>query len=378
MNETMLYADGYSAGFTEENSFLEFIRKIKNNAFWIQKKAKDLKLIAYEKEGEKVKDIQKKYDITDEVMEDTTKNTALLLRTQKCCFPVRDCALQTILNRAGISGPTLKKLSKEVYAKVVNSCLRAAGGNVLIRVSEGKVSSVMSGDLHDYSILDMDEVFAHAAGYLKKNYPGCTYLYGFYEHSLASAAWELSADSSFLQSYQKELLMAGKPMYDLKPVIRVSTSDVGVCGANIYPMISYDAGRSLVPLGEPLYLQHKNRIRIGQFDEQLNQIYGKYQVAVEGIQKLLKIHINHPENCMKAVMKRVGISAKYRSEAVDLFLCQFRQTDCTAHDLYYGIAEVIYMMQCEGESGSTIAAMEEKVARTLNLKWTDYDTSQEI
>ena len=378
MNETMLYADGYSAGFTEESSFLEFIRKIKDNAFWVQKKAKDLKLIAYEKEGDKVKEIQKKYDIKDEVLEDTTKNTALLLRTQKCCFPVRDCALQTILNRAGISGPILKKLSKDVYAKVVNSCLRAAGGNVLIRVSEGKVSSVMSGDLHDYSILDMDEVFAHAAEYFKKKYPGCTYLYGFYEHSLASAAWELSADSSFLQSYQKELLMAGKSMFDLKPVIRVSTSDVGVCGANIYPMISYDAGRSLVPLGEPLYLQHKNRNGIGQFDEQLNQIYGKYQVAVEGIQKLLKIHISYPENCMKAVMKRVGISAKYRAEAVELFLCQFRQSDCTAHDLYYGIAEVIYMMQCEGESGSAIAAMEEKVARTLNLRWSDYDTPHEI
>lgn len=378
MNEMMLYADDYCEHFSDENVFLEFIRRIRHNAFWMKKEAKDLKLIAYEKEGKKIRDLQKKYEIRDEVLEDTTKNTALLMKVNRCCYPVRDCALQTILNRAGINGPTLKKLSRDIYAKIINDCLKAAGGDVLIRVSEEKVSGVMSGDFHDYSIMEMDEIFTHTAEFLKKNYPGCSYLYGFFEHSMASAAWELSGDASFLQAYQKEVMLAGTPMYDLKPVIRVSTSDVGVCGANIYPMLSYDAGRCVIPLGEPLYLQHKNRNGLVQYDEQLKQIYGKYQVAICGIQKLLQIPIQYPLNCMKAVMKKVGIPARYRAEAADLFCCQYGTDSCTAHDLYYGIAEVIYMCQCEGESGSSVAAMEEKVARTLHIDWTAYDAPQEI
>ena len=74
-------------------------------------------------------------------------------------YPVRDCAIRTILSRAGVNGDGLRKLDKATYAKVVNYCLRVAKGDALIKIADGKVSAVHGGDKHDYCILDMKAMF---------------------------------------------------------------------------------------------------------------------------------------------------------------------------------------------------------------------------
>ena len=43
-----------------------------------------------------------------------------------------------------------------------------------------------------------------------------------------------------------------------------------------------------------------------------------------------------------------------------------------------GISEVIFMLETEGESGSRITKMEEKIARALGINWKDYDLAQEV
>ena len=72
-------------------------------------------------------------------------------------------------------------------------------------------------------------------------------------------------------------------------------------------------------------------------------------------------------------MDRLGIPRKYEAEAVELFKAQYGEDPCTAHDIYYGISEVLYMLTCDGAEGSRIAKMEETIARALALNWSDYD-----
>ena len=72
-------------------------------------------------------------------------------------------------------------------------------------------------------------------------------------------------------------------------------------------------------------------------------------------------------------MDKLGITRRYAAEAVELFEAQNGADPCTAHDIYYGISEVLYLMACRGEGGGLVTAMEEKVARALSLKWEEYD-----
>lgn len=376
MNETRVFKDSYRGVFCNQEDFLYCLKRIGENSYWDRKKVKSLRLVPMTEESQMAKDMKEQYandGLDTEIITDTIINTGLLLKVKNQYFPVRDCAIKSILDRAGIKGPGLKKVEKNVYARILNDCLKVAKGEALLRISEGKVSAVLGGDCHDYAVLDMEQIFLHSVEYLNENFKGCHYLGGFYEHDMASALWELSGEDELLKAYKKELMLHGKRIEDMKPMVRITTSDTGAGGANIYPMLVAGKENTMINMGEPLRLGHRNGTKIAEFDEQLKMLCGKYQLATGNLIKLLQIDIRYPINCMKGVMDRLGIAKKYAAEAVELFKAQYGEDSCTAHDIYYGISEILYMLECEGAEGSRITKMEETIARALSINWEAYD-----
>lgn len=165
----------------------------------------------------------------------------------------------------------------------------------------------------------------------------------------------------------------GKTSGEMKPVVRITTSDTGSGGANIFPMLVSGKESTTISLDSPLQLGHRNGTKLGEFDSQLRLLCGKYQLAAGNLVKLLKVGVMNPVNCMKGVMDRLGIARKYAAEAVDLFRSQYGEDPCTAHDIYFGISEILYMLACEGAEGSRIVRMEENIARALSVNWAEYD-----
>ena len=245
-------------------------------------------------------------------------------------------------------------------------------GEALLRISEGKVSAVLSGDCNDYAILNMEEIFLHTVQYLQEEFEGCRYMAGFYEHDMVSAMWSID-ESGLLSAYSKELSLLGKTAEDMIPMVRVTTSDTGTCGANIYPMLLNVKDGKSVNLGSPLKLVHKNGSTMADYDAQLKKLYAKYQLAIGKLTELLEVRIANPVNCMSEVMAKLAIPKKYQAEALDLFKAQYDVWSCTAHDIYFAISEILFMLECEGASGSRIAKMEEQIARALSMNWAEYD-----
>lgn len=382
MNEAKIYADGFLRTFEKQEEFLAFLKEIGRNSKWARKKSKDLRLIVLEKDGQLAEELKTQYaaeGMEEGIIEDTIRNTGLALKVKGQYYPVRDCAVGTILNRAGISGPALRKVGKNVYARILNDCLKVAKGEALLRISEGKVSAVLGGDSQDYAVLDMEQVYMRSVEYLNRRFSCCTYLGGFYEHHMASCLWELSSEDKLLDSYRQELLLHDREPEEMKPIIRITTSDTGDSGVNIFPMLLTGSRNDTIALGEPIRLKHKAGVGMKEFDDNLAMIYAKYEKAVSGLSALLEIGIQNPVNCMKGIMKRVNIpKTKYGAEAVALFEAQYGTDPCTAHEVFYGISEILYMLACDGEDGSKITAMEEKIARTLALRWEEFDIPGEI
>lgn len=376
MNETRVFKDNYRGVFCEQDDFLKCLKRIGENSSWERRISKHLRLVAITEGSQIEKELREQYadeGMDEEIITDTIINTGLLLKVRNQYYPVRACAIKTILDRAGIKGPGLKKVEKSVYARIINDCLKVAKGEALLRISEGKVSAVLGGDCCDYAVIDMEQIFLHSVEYLHDNFKGCKYLGGFYEHDMASALWELTGEDKLLEAYKEELILHGKSVDEMKPMVRITTSDTGAGGANIFPMIVSGKENTTINLGEPLRLGHRNGTKLSEFDDQLKLLYGKYQLATGNLIKLLKIDIANPVNCMKGVMDKLGISRKYAAEAVDLFIAQYGEDPCTAHDIYYGISEILYMLTCEGEDGSRITRMEETIARALSVNWKEYD-----
>ena len=140
MNEARVYADGFERSFAEVKDLLEFLAERGRNAKWIRKPTNTLRLAPLEKEAQNLDAADASME---EILEDTEKNTQLVLKMRGESYPVRDCAIRTILSRAGVNGDGLRKLDKATYAKVVNYCLRVAKGDALIKIAAlGQVQDV--------------------------------------------------------------------------------------------------------------------------------------------------------------------------------------------------------------------------------------------
>ena len=122
MNETRIFADAFETTFANPKEMLDFLTERGKTATWIRKPTRSLRLVPITQETEPAPDTS----VADweEILMDTEKNTQLALKIRGESYPVRDCAIKTILDRAGISGSGLRKLEKSNYAKVVNYCLK--------------------------------------------------------------------------------------------------------------------------------------------------------------------------------------------------------------------------------------------------------------
>lgn len=386
MNEARIYADNFGAAFSEENGFLKFLQErtdsgcVERTCYTSAEESHDLHFLALDDESEESGNYINECmgNGTEDIMKDTPENTrhtsvcSCSLQAQDQCYPVRTCAIKSICERAKISGTALNKVEKPVLARILNYCMGVATGSALLRYSEGKISAVHGGDSSEYAILEMSELFEAMADYLKATYSGCQFAGASYDHSIATAVWEICQDS-LIDTYKEALEDHGIPYDTLKPALRLTSSDVGISGANIYPMLLSGKDEKIITLGSPLKLEHKTGANLEKFKSQLPMIYAQYTLAIGNLMNLLKVEINNPVNCFLGVCKKIGVTKKLAFDAAALFMAQNGNTPCTAHEIYYGISEVIFMMQCAGESGSRIAQMEENIARAFTVRWYDYD-----
>ena len=93
MNEARVYADGFERSFAEVKDLLEFLAERGRNAKWIRKPTNTLRLAPLEKEAQNLDAADASME---EILEDTEKNTQLVLKMRGESYPVRDCAIRTM------------------------------------------------------------------------------------------------------------------------------------------------------------------------------------------------------------------------------------------------------------------------------------------
>lgn len=157
MTESKIYADNFKCSFRNSDQFLDFLKERKEKSLWMKAPSNSLQFKPLEKDSELGNLYMQLYQSNGsaEILVDTMENTSLLLSVNGADYPVRSCALKTILERARISGNALGKVSKSVLTQILNYCLDVATGDSLIKVADDKVSAVHGGDPSDYAVLEM-------------------------------------------------------------------------------------------------------------------------------------------------------------------------------------------------------------------------------
>lgn len=375
MSQRMPFQDTFFENFQRESDFLSFLQDNDSSGEWLRGKSNQIRFVALE-EGtpttEMLMQHYRKYN-SEAILDDTMTNTRLLMQAFGNYYPVRSCAVKTILDRARISGHALNKVGKSELAEILNMCMNVARGDSLMLFAHGKVSALHGGDPSDYSVLPLYQLFLRTSQYLQKEYGEIIFAGGSFDHSVVSAVWELTECDDLIDVYQDSLEKWGCPPKDMKAAVRLTSSDVGVSGANLYPMLIHSSGSRVLELSHSLRLEHEHKASLGDFEDKLKMLYAQYELALRGLSELLRIDIDYPVNTMLGVLKANKFGKKISMQAVDLFKNQYGEKPCTAHDIYYGINEIIFLMQCDGANGARIAQVEEKVASILSCNWAKYD-----
>lgn len=153
----MYYYDEFGKEFKDELSFHEYLEEIDERAKWIHIPSRSLSVLTVsghevlvpDMEGVNMKDL----------LADTKKHSGLLLQFPEGMYPLGKTAVSTLKDRARIKGTALMDVKKSVLADILNECLQVAKGDALLRISEGKVRGVLSGDEADYAIISMPKLF---------------------------------------------------------------------------------------------------------------------------------------------------------------------------------------------------------------------------
>ena len=279
-----------------------------------------------------------------------------------------------MLERARISGTALNKVSREVFAQILNCCMGVASGDSLIRIADEKVSAVHGGDPKDYAVMEMLPLFEHVCDYVNRVFPGNHFVTAHFDHLMATAIWRLDGQSDkLLDTYRREVAAKGLDPNGIVPALRFTTSDVGWSGANLYPIFLHGNSDRIIPLGYPIKTDHRSGVDLDYFDSQLSLLYSRFCDAIEDQSKLLDIEIQYPETALLGVLKRIGAPRKASYEALDYFLAIHGSSPCTAYELYMQMSDVIFSAQCDGASALRISQLEETVARALHVNWREYD-----
>ena len=323
MMESKVFADNFSRSFSESGDFFQFLSARQARSKWMTAPSKELRFEPVERGSTLGNLYMQIYDHNGDadVLEDTMENTSLLLKVDGKDYPVRSCAIKTVLERARISGHALNKVSKTVFAEILNYCMGVASGDSLIKIADEKVSAVHGGDPKDYTVMEMLPLFKATSDFLNREYPGNTFMTAHFDHSIATAIWRLDGQAdNLLDTYHREIAAKGLQTEKMVPALRFSTSDVGMSGANLYPIFLVGAESRIVPLGYSIRTEHKNGVDMQYFEELQEHISAVVELdrCLSEIQQVPYQKINVAK-CEQRREKLAAEIARYRELKASLY-----------------------------------------------------------
>lgn len=368
----MNYQDDFSINFTKEDQLHGFLEELEERAGWDVRPSSSIRVLPTEENEALCQRITEKLE-ENGIIPDTCRNTGLLLKMGRSVYPLGKSSLATLKSRARVNGNALSDLEKPKLARILNDCLKVTRGDALIRIQEGKVRAVHGGDESDYCILPMTEIFGTASSYINGKYDEATFKAGYYDHTMTTATWEIE-DDELVSSYRKALKNYREDLNDqLSAAVRISTSDVGASGANIYYSLLVGEDKRPLVLGKALKLAHEKKASMAEFDANMSMAFARYEEALAGVERLFHIYLNHPVNVISGLMERVKIGKKLIAETVEQFKATYMGGACSGYDVYCAICTSIFLSEVNGVQGKPLADLEEAVSRCLTLRWSDYD-----
>ena len=190
-----------------------------------------------------------------------------------------------------------------------------------------------------------------------------------------TATWDIK-DEDIAKAYCDIFEQAYIPLMpeDVKTLVTLKTSDTASSSATIWYTI--EAEGTTCVIGSNLKLRHSGgaKTNLDSFRKLLVDLFAGYTAAFESLEKLNDITINNPYECIMALTKKADLPDKYCKKAAQRFIDELGEDPVSAMLLYcYGINGMLDFAKEAGETMNNIMMYQEKIARTLKMKFKDFD-----
>lgn len=308
-------------------------------------------------------------EATKDTMDDG--GTCMIVKTPAGNYPVRACALKSILERCGLKAEGYSRMMTYDPVKlqtILNLLFMSLSIKCLIKIADGKVSAIHSGRNGAYRVIDIPEVLQATADYFFTEYPLSTFESGYYSHEFVSATWRMAAyASTFFQSCQ---VLSKNSRFE--PMVRVVTSDIGTDAVKIQPLIAM--GNITIPLNSQIAVEHRGKNGIDAYKTSILMVLDHFKRGAETLEKLKLVEIRNGYNTLLRVMDKFNFPKEQGLEAADMYR-QINGDDTTlAYELFMYLCHGLSLVQV-AEPGDTkkLFRLQDTVSRTLNLPWKKFD-----
>ena len=107
-------------------------------------------------------------------------------------------------------------------------------------------------------------------------------------------------------------------------------------------------------------------------------LFAQYGDNIKKMEKLLDITLLYPVNAMTRVCKELVMPKKEATEAINRFQLINGTDVATAHDVFIAMQEIPYLLKINGTPETKILAVQENMARALNLNWSEFDLARAV
>ena len=243
----------------------------------------------------------------------------------------------------------------------------------LVLVRDGAISAVLSGDENDYfkmPVSDLIEILEESLGEVVSNYElrntSCDY-------EMSKILYEI-LDMDMVKEIMDVFRFCTKGN-SCKIFVQLVTSDVGVCGANLFPIIEFEEGKQVL-LGNGLKTLHKGLTAMDKFRLHSQQLYANFIENAKKVAELKKVRIKNAGGCARNIACAIGFPKKESLSALERL---DNMGNCTAFDIYLAMFDVIEEYASNREANNKplsekeIIDLQEKASEVIYMDFRRHD-----
>lgn len=323
-------------------------------------------------------------DADPEAVRESAEETGLCLSLGEGAIPLSGTAMTSLVAQAfggrssvfSSNGDCSKfdAITNSLKSGVFNECLRAWHTSMTPVTADGMVRYVGSDD---YVYLPIPELLETLEKEGRKLFPALAFSGAMVSHSFVKFTYKLN-DTKLEREIARVLSGVGYTG-SMNPMLVFVTSNIGLSGANLYPVVELDHG-AVMELQQPLTLEHKGQASLQKFSDNIGKLAAAYAGLPARLQELADTGIAHPAQCYRNVAAKAGVPVSVYTDGAADFEEVYGEM-ATFLDLYSEMALRLqgYFLEKEVKGAARIKMLNNLGSRFLSgdLKLFDTDVSME-